>query len=81
MDENEYLVEKLNSIRNEMSHCWGAAFVTGGGVFTLAVTEMNLLKLLFIVLGLPLTILFINAYFLRRRDLFYVLNKLNKEIK
>lgn len=66
MDEKEYLVEKLNSIRNEMSHLWGAIFVIGGGTFTFAVTEMTTLKTIFIALGIPLAILFINAYFFKK---------------
>lgn len=28
-------VEKLNSIRNEMTHLWGSIFVTAGGTIAL----------------------------------------------
>jgi len=48
--DNDYIAEKLNSIRNEMSHLWGGAFVTGGGTFTLLSTSLNNLKIAFVIL-------------------------------
>lgn len=41
---NEYLSEKIGALKNEMSHIWGAVFVTGGGSITLATTGLNALK-------------------------------------
>ena len=32
--ENIFEVEKLNSIRNEMTHLWGSVFVTAGGGYS-----------------------------------------------
>lgn len=74
-----YLSEKLDSIRNEMSHCWGGIFVVGGGTITLAVTELSPLKILFFVSGLILTVLLVNAYLIRKTELSNVLKQLHKE--
>ncbi|MDD3436236.1 MAG: hypothetical protein PHC64_03680 [Candidatus Gastranaerophilales bacterium] len=62
-----------------MSHIWGGIFIMGGGVFTVATTDMTILKLLFIVLGIIMTLLFINAYFIRKTELMRILNKLKEE--
>ncbi len=64
-----------------MSHIWGGIFVTGGGIFTLAVTTFTPLKLTLVILGLFLTILFINGYFLRRNELLYILRQMEEENK
>lgn len=74
-----YLSEKLNSIRNEMSHCWGGIFVVGGGTATIAIMQMSPLKMLLLILGAVLTILLINAYFIRKNELMGVLKQLHKE--
>lgn len=77
--EVKYLEEKLNSIRNEMSHIWGGIFVTGGGSVTLATTGYDITRLIFIIIGIWLAILFINAYFIRKQELMNILNELKME--
>ena len=37
--EECYLKEKINSLRNEMNHVWGATFIIGGGTFGLSIIE------------------------------------------
>lgn len=81
MNDDNYMVEKLNSIRNEMSHLWGGIFITGGGAITLATTGYGNIKIVFIILGILMSSLFINAYFIRRGELLNILNELNKEEK
>ena len=78
MDEKEYLIETLNSLRNEMSHLWGAVFVTCGGAITLFTTGYRSEKLMFIILGLVLAIMFINAYMIRRDEVKDILKKIRK---
>lgn len=65
----ESLIEKIGAIKNEMSHIWGAAFVLGGGTVTLITTGVDVLKSAFVISGVVLTVLFINAYFIRRQEL------------
>lgn len=77
--DNDYLVEKIGAIKNEMSHIWGGVFVTGGGSITLATTGLNPLKWTFIILGVLLTILFINAYITKRIELMSSLKELKED--
>lgn len=76
---SEYLVEKIGAVKNEMSHIWGGVFVTGGGSITLATTGLNALKWTFIILGVLLTILFINAYITKRIELMSFLKELKED--
>lgn len=79
MDEKEYLAEKLNSIRNEMSHCWGAVFVIGGGTFTMGLTtSYKDGKIILVLLGALMTIMFINAYMIRRDEIKDILKEMKK---
>lgn len=74
-----YLSEKLDSIRNEMSHIWGGIFFISGGTATIAVTEASILKSVLVTIGVILIILFINAYFIRKNELMEALKQLHKE--
>ena len=47
-----YNQELLNSIRNEMTHLWGAIFATSGGVIALILGELNILKVFFVIFGI-----------------------------
>lgn len=80
MDE-KYLTEKLNSIRNEMSHLWGTVFVTLGGAFTLVSTPFSVVRLVLAFISFCVTGIFINAYFLRRDELLNILHGLKMEEK
>lgn len=74
--ENIFETEKLNCIRNEMTHLWGSIFATSGGVIALLLGELNFLKLVFIVFGTILTLVMINAYFIRRAEIMNILKEL-----
>jgi hypothetical protein len=78
MNKDEYLIETLNSLRNEMSHIWGAVFVTGGGAITLFTTGYKGEKVIFIVLGLFFAIIFMNAYMIRRKEVVAILKKIKR---
>lgn len=79
MNDN-YLSEKLNSIRNEMSHLWGAIFITGGGTIAIiAAATWDATKITLCLLGIFMTMLFINAYMVRKDNLMNTLKKLKKE--
>lgn len=75
----ECLIEKIGAIKNEMSHIWGAIFVTGGGAITLMFTEVNGLKLTFIILGFLFAMLFTNAYVIRKQELMNYLKELEEK--
>lgn len=57
-------IEKLNSLRNEMTHIWGSAFILGGGSMALLLNEYNPIKYFFGITGFIFTIIIFNAYFL-----------------
>ena len=63
-----------------MNHLWTAMLVTAGGAIGFIVFEYkNFLVYLFIISGIIMTILFINAYMNRRNELQNILTILNKE--
>ena len=76
--ENFFETEKLSCIRNEMTHLWGSIFATTGGVIALVLSEFSILKLFFIVFGTLLTLIMINAYFIRRTEVMSILKELKK---
>lgn len=77
--------EKLNCIRNEMTHLWGSIFATSGGVVALVLSDFSMLKLFFIIFGTLLSLIMINAYFIRRTEVMNILKNMkhysNKEYK
>lgn len=78
MDEN-YCSEKFNSIRNEMSHIWGAIFVTGGGVATIfSVSNWTYQNIFLFIVGFIMTVMFVNAYIIRKLELMDMLKKIKK---
>jgi hypothetical protein len=79
MNEDLYLSEKIGAIKNEMSHIWGAIFVTGGGAITIAVTNFNILTLFLFIVGVVLSVMFLNAYFIRKQELIFNLDRLKEE--
>ena len=76
----DYIKEKANSLRNEMNHLWTAMLVTCGVTIGFLFFESkNSGIAFFIILGLIMTILFVNAYFNRRIELREVLKELMGE--
>lgn len=61
-------VEKLNSIRNEMTHIWGSIFIVGGGSIALLLNSSNLFGYMLAIVGSLLTIILSQAYFIRRNE-------------
>ena len=75
--DKDYLTEKLNSLRNEMSHIWGGVFVIGGGAITILLTSSrSTLQVIFCIIGFLLAALFVNAYLAKRVNLVNTLNEL-----
>jgi len=59
--EQEYLKEKANCLRNEMNHLWGAIFITAGGAVGFTIIEhRTILITIYIILGIFLSIIFLN---------------------
>ena len=73
--DTSYLREKANCLRNEMNHLWTGTFVTCGGAIGFSVFEpKNILVIIYIVLGIFLTTIFINGYMVRRNQLTQIEN-------
>lgn len=78
--EESYLKEKTNCLRNEMNHLWTGTFVTCGGAIGFSVFEpKNILVIIYIVLGIFLTTIFINGYMVRRNQLTQIVKELNEQ--
>jgi len=70
--------EKLNSIRNEMTHLWTSFFIVGGGAITILLNNPDILRGIFGCIGIVFSILFFNAYFVRRNELLKLLDDLGE---
>ena len=80
--DTDYLKEKANCLRNEMSHLWTGTFITCGGAIGFSVLEQkNSYIFIYITFGLLLTILFINGYMLRRTQLTQIVKELKERGK
>ena len=77
--ENIFEVEKLNSIRNEMTHLWGSVFVTAGGSIALFLNSPCLVNYVLGVAGIIIFIIMANAYFIRRNEVVKILKDLQAE--
>lgn len=74
--DNIFEVEKLNSIRNEMTHLWGSIFIVGSGSIALLLNSTGLRDYIIGILGILLGIIFINAYFVRRDEVVKIVKDL-----
>lgn len=73
-------VEKLNSIRNEMTHLWGSACATIGGAIVLFLSsDANWFYYVIASLGLLVAIIMANAYFIRRNEVVKILKQLEEK--
>ena len=68
--------EYLNSIRNEMTHLWGAAFIVGGGALSLLLIHERVIDWIFGFIGLIVTFVLVRAYGLRRSEMLNLINKI-----
>lgn len=76
---NSKKVEKLNSIRNEMTHLWGSVFILGGGSIAFVMNKPSISTYIIGFVGIIIAILFFNAYFVRRVEMFKMLESLEDE--
>lgn len=65
---NIYEAEKLNSIRNEMTHLWGSIFIVGGGAVAFLINGTHYYDYYIGTIGLLLALVFAYAYFVRRNE-------------
>lgn len=79
MDES-YLKEKANCIRNEMNHLWTGMIVTAGGATGfLIMQDKNFMIYSLMFIGFLLTLIFLNAYMVRRSEISTILHSLQNE--
>lgn len=77
--DTDYLKEKANCLRNEMSHLWTGTFITCGGAVGFSVFEQkSFLISLYIIIGIFLTI---NGYMIRRTQLTQIVKELKERGK
>ena len=74
--DNIFEVEKLNSIRNEMTHLWGAIFFVGGGSIALLLNSSSVLGYILAIVGALLSIILAQAYFVRRNEVVKIVKNL-----
>lgn len=74
--ENICTVERLNSIRNEMTHLWGGIFATTGGSIALFLSEPTLEKTILGVIGLIFALIMSNAYLIRRNEIVRIIRNM-----
>ena len=74
-----YYQEQLDVIKNEMTHLWGSAFITGGGSFALLYNEHNFANIFWGCVGIFITIVFFNTYIMRRNEVTRILKFLKEQ--
>ncbi len=74
MEEEKQLSEKLNCIRNEMTHLWGSVFIIGGGSFSLILNGSTFKEFLAGAIGTIIAMIFAYAYFIRREETLRIVN-------
>lgn len=76
---DDYIREKLNSIRNEMNHIWSAMFLLGGSSLAVLFNNPLFINYILSLLGLVFSLLFLNAYFIRRVEIMEYLKNIRGE--
>ena len=77
---NIFEVERLNCIRNEMTHLWGSACATAGGAVVLFLSsEANIFYYIMAIAGMLISIIMANAYFIRRNEVVKILKQLEEK--
>ncbi len=67
MDYDKKLTEKLNCIRNEMTHLWGSVFILGGGSISLFFKH-TIEGYITGTIGVIFAIILAYSYFIRREE-------------
>ena len=75
---NDYIKEKLTSIRNEMNHIWSAMFLLGGSSLAILFNNQSFVNYILSLAGLVFSVLFLNAYFIRRAEIMKYLKNLRR---
>ncbi len=79
MDKNYKQIEKLNCIRNEMTHLWGSVFIIGGSSISFMIAS-NSFKARFIgIIGIVAALMLVYAYFIRREETIKIVDNLKEE--
>lgn len=76
MEEEKRINEKLNCIRNEMTHLWGSVFIIGGGSFSLILNGSTSKEFLAGAIGTIIAVIFAYAYFIRREETLRIVNNI-----
>ncbi|GBF22708.1 hypothetical protein tpqmel_0112 [Candidatus Gastranaerophilus sp. (ex Termes propinquus)] len=79
MDNKDWKKEKIGALKNEMTHLWGAFFIVGGSSLTLVFSEHTLLWKFLGAVGIIITIIFANAYFIKRNGLIVLIDDLRRD--
>jgi hypothetical protein len=77
--ENDYFIQQIGIVKNEMTHIWNALIVVIGGTIGLLFVTQSIKTFALFLFGIFFTILLVNAYVTRRINLLTLLNQLNKE--
>lgn len=75
---NDYIKEKLTSIRNEMNHIWSAMFLLGGSSLAILFNNPSFVNYILSLAGLVFSVLFLNAYYIRRAEIMKYLKNLRR---
>ncbi len=80
MNKNKDALKKeIDYQINIKNNLWTALIVSVSGTLSLLFNTDNITKLIFVIIGLIFTVLFINGYFKRNDIIEDLIKKLNKE--
>ncbi len=76
---NQKITEKLNCIRNEMTHLWGSVFLIMGGSISIAFYNRTFLAFLISSVGVIVATILAYAYFIRRDETLRIINSMEDD--
>lgn len=79
--EKEYIKEKIGLLKTEMNLLWSSVFVTFGGSLALLLSGKIFWHFLIAAIGFLLTLVFANAFIIKRVEVISLINYLEGEKK
>lgn len=78
-NDKQRISEKLNCIRNEMTHLWGSVFLILGGSISIIFHNRNSEGYSIGAIGIVIALVLAYAYFIRREETLRIINKIDED--
>lgn len=76
--DKDSLKERINCLRNEMTHLWGTTFLFGGTSLMLLLRGISNIERAMGILGFIVAYVLFRAYFIRYNEIKRLINKMEE---